>query len=178
MKTFAAAAFVASFLSLVSAQITYENGTFVCASSAPSAFCAGDSLSSNIIIRCTSGIGQPDNCNDNLAGVPPVGVKSFALCYQSSPIAGDGACSFNGIAYPDSGASFPIPGSSQTIFPTGTAAPTYTASGSAVPTPSSNATISLVPSTPTPTLFEGGAGTRSVGWATLLGALGLGAAML
>ncbi|KAI4164319.1 MAG: hypothetical protein LQ342_001965 [Letrouitia transgressa] len=32
--------------------------------------------------------------------------------YQSSPDAGDAACSFNGVAYPDEGASFPISGGS------------------------------------------------------------------
>ena len=26
------------------------------------------------------GVGQPGNCNDNLAGVPPIGVKVFAPC--------------------------------------------------------------------------------------------------
>ncbi|KAI4217043.1 MAG: hypothetical protein LQ351_000351 [Letrouitia transgressa] len=32
--------------------------------------------------------------------------------YQSSSDAGDAACSFNGVAYPDEGASFPISGGS------------------------------------------------------------------
>jgi hypothetical protein len=57
--------------------------------------CAGDSLKTNIIIRCVDGCPQPGNCNDNLAGVPPVGVKVNALCYQDSATAGNAACTFN-----------------------------------------------------------------------------------
>merc|ERR1712014_2528 len=65
---------------LASAQDGYtyneNNGTFTC--SVPNgAFCAGENT--NIIIRCTDGVGQPGNCNDNLAGYPPVGVQP-ALC--------------------------------------------------------------------------------------------------
>ncbi|KAF7507491.1 hypothetical protein GJ744_010422 [Endocarpon pusillum] len=92
-----------------SAQVEYNNGSFVCAE--PDAnYCAGNSLSTNIIIRCTGTEGQPGNCNDNLAGIPPVGVKSSATCYQSSPSAGDAACSFNGIVYPEDGSEpFPVP---------------------------------------------------------------------
>jgi len=98
---------------VVSAQVVNENGEFKCLGAAAGKnFCAGTSLETNIIIRCTGEKGQPGNCNDNLAGVPPVGVKSFAPCFQTSETSGDAACSFNGIAYPDSGEPFPIPGSS------------------------------------------------------------------
>ncbi|CAL3968570.1 unnamed protein product, partial [Diplocarpon coronariae] len=61
------------------------SGKFVCPAENPNgAFCAGDSLSTNIIIRCQDGVGQPGNCNDNLAGYFPYGVQ-FAPCWQSSP---------------------------------------------------------------------------------------------
>lgn len=79
----------------------------------------------------------------SLAGVPPGGLKTNALCkyphvpfassrrvpthshrnkvglqlkllgYQSSTIAGDAACSLDGIVYPQSGSPFPIPGTKQ-----------------------------------------------------------------
>ena len=39
------------------------NNAFICPLSA-NAFCAGMSLTQNIIIRCTNGVGQPGNCND------------------------------------------------------------------------------------------------------------------
>ncbi|KAF2091521.1 hypothetical protein K490DRAFT_52723 [Saccharata proteae CBS 121410] len=108
-------------------------GKFTCALP-NAAYCAGDSLSSNIIIRCSSDSeGQPGNCNDNLAGLTPVGVKEYAPCYQSSNTTGDAVCSFNNVGYPDDGAAFPICG--------GKAAGTITASSSSVastPAPSAS----------------------------------------
>ncbi|KAF3932589.1 hypothetical protein ABW20_dc0107604 [Dactylellina cionopaga] len=134
----------------VSAQLVFtDDGQFQCLGSAAGKnFCAGDSLQTNIIIRCTGTKGQPGNCNDNLAGIPPVGVKSFAPCYQTSNTTGDAACSFNGIAYPDSGNSFPIPGassSSSAVASSSVAAPTYGASSSSVAVPTYGASSSSVP---------------------------------
>lgn len=106
---------LATFTGIASAQVVFDNttSTFQCLGPAAGKdFCAGDSLETNIIIRCSGTTGQPGNCNDNLNGVSPVGVKSSALCYQTSNTTGDAACSFNGIAYPDSGAPFSIPGAS------------------------------------------------------------------
>ncbi|KAF3928619.1 hypothetical protein AA313_de0204959 [Arthrobotrys entomopaga] len=118
---------LAAAAATASAELVFDNGTFKCLGDAAGKnFCAGDSLQTNIIIRCTGETGQPGNCNDNLAGVPPVGVKTFAPCYQTSNTTGDAACSFNGIAYPDSGNSFPIPGASSSS----SAAPTYGGSSS------------------------------------------------
>jgi len=57
--------------------------------------CASDSLKGNILLTCVNGCPQPGNCNDNLAGVPPVGIKSGASCYQDSPTAGNAQCTFN-----------------------------------------------------------------------------------
>lgn len=49
---------------VASAQVTLDNGTYTC--SKPNvAFCAGDSLKTDIIIRCDStGRGQPGRCSD------------------------------------------------------------------------------------------------------------------
>ncbi|PMD60505.1 uncharacterized protein K444DRAFT_394444 [Hyaloscypha bicolor E] len=78
--------FVATYAAVVSAQIEFLNGTIVCPG--PGDFCSG-----NIIIRCGSdGIGQPGNCDDNLAGEPPLGVGN-SNCWETSPTSGDAACS-------------------------------------------------------------------------------------
>ncbi|OBT99851.1 hypothetical protein VE01_02241 [Pseudogymnoascus verrucosus] len=72
-------------------------------------YCAGDSLKTNIIIRCTGLVGQPGNCNDNLAGEPPVGVQP-TLCY--APQLHSAACVKNCIVYGGSGnldGTFPLP---------------------------------------------------------------------
>ncbi|KAF3906888.1 hypothetical protein ABW21_db0209128 [Orbilia brochopaga] len=142
--------------SAVSAQVTFNSGdnTFSCLGAAAGKnFCAGNSLSSNIIIRCTGEKGQPGNCNDNLAGIPPVGVKSAALCWQTSDTSGDANCSFNGTVYPDNGsAPFPIPSgsasSSASVYASSTSSIVYAASSSAVYVPpAGNATTTAGGST-------------------------------
>ncbi|EOD43715.1 hypothetical protein UCRNP2_9566 [Neofusicoccum parvum UCRNP2] len=108
---FLASMFVLSIVDLSRGQYTYNEttGAYTC-STASGAYCGGSSLSTNIIIRCTNFVGQPGNCNDNLAGIKPVGVKPAASCYQTSATSGDAVCSFNGVGYPenDSAAAFPI----------------------------------------------------------------------
>ncbi|KAK6360080.1 hypothetical protein TWF730_006234 [Orbilia blumenaviensis] len=97
----------------VNAELVFNetSGTFQCLGDALNKrFCAGDSLSTNIIIRCNGEVGQPGNCNDNLAGVPPIGVKVGAACWQTSETSGDADCSFNGIVYANDGTTFPVPG--------------------------------------------------------------------
>jgi hypothetical protein len=49
---------------VTTAQVTVNNGTYVC--SKPNVdFCAGDSMKTDIIVRCDSnGIGQPGRCSD------------------------------------------------------------------------------------------------------------------
>ncbi|KAI9747316.1 MAG: hypothetical protein M1815_004316 [Lichina confinis] len=71
-------------------------GRFNCSSSSGN-FCAGDSLQTNCVFRCGSGYGTLGNCNDTLAGRPPIRVKSFASCkgYQTSPTAGDAVCKYD-----------------------------------------------------------------------------------
>lgn len=108
---------VASAAALSSAQVVYNEttGDFLCPGSYPNgAWCAGNSGETNIIIRCTNGVGQPGNCNDNLAGRPPIGVR-FSPCYQPKAEVGDAACSRNCIVYPENGsAPFTIPGCTPT----------------------------------------------------------------
>merc|ERR1712070_52005 len=78
-----------------------NNSTFTC--SVPNgAFCAGENTN---IIRCTDGVGQPGNCNDNLAGYPPEGVNP-TLCVSCGLGQGIAACSKDGIVYGASGAGF------------------------------------------------------------------------
>ncbi|KAL2038203.1 hypothetical protein N7G274_009151 [Stereocaulon virgatum] len=95
---------LAAAAAIASAQVVLNTTTGLVLCPAPGGnYCAGPSLESNIIIRCTGTSGQPGNCWDNLASVPPVGHKLGALCYQSTPTAGDAACSLDGIVYPDHG---------------------------------------------------------------------------
>ena len=87
---------VLSAASLAAAQVTFNETTGVFSCSRPNAaFCAGNSLGTDIIIRCgPTAAGQPGRCGDNLAGQFPQGVGG-ALCFQSSPTAGDAACEKN-----------------------------------------------------------------------------------
>ncbi|MCJ1302451.1 hypothetical protein MMC08_005254 [Hypocenomyce scalaris] len=97
---------------LAGAQVTFlPNGTYSCAIPGGN-YCAGDSLVTNIIIRCVNGVGGAGNCDDNLDGEPPFGLN-YAPCYQSSPTAGDAACSKDGIVYGLNG-TFPVPGTVNT----------------------------------------------------------------
>ena len=91
-----------------------QDGSFTCPGiSKDESYCAGESLSSNIIIRCDAGKGYAGNCNDDLTGVDPPGVKAEALCYQSSSTTGDAACSYGGLVYPlNRSAPYRIPSSS------------------------------------------------------------------
>lgn len=107
---------------VASAQVVYNEttGTFTCPAYNPNgAYCAGNS---NIIIRCNNGVGQPGNCNDNLAGSPPQGVN-YAPCYETSPSAGDAACSKNCIVYAPGG-NFPVPGCTPTYSSSSTTSST------------------------------------------------------
>jgi hypothetical protein len=101
MKSFTTLVLVAS-AALAIAQVTSNpDGTFTCAIP-NAAYCAGGSLTTNIIIRCIGTVGQPGNCDDNLAGEPPFGVNS-SPCWQPSATSGQAACSKNCIVYGGSG---------------------------------------------------------------------------
>jgi len=76
-----------------------STGLSVTCSSDKVSYCVSDSLKSNIIVRCedtSNGLcPTAGNCNDNLAGVPPVGVKTGAVCYQDNAWAGNAQCVYN-----------------------------------------------------------------------------------
>jgi len=153
MKTFAAfALFAASLATAQTAtaggQVTYNSttGVFTCPADNPNgAFCVDASLQSNIIIRCTNGIGQPGNCNDNLSGEPPTGL-SYAPCWETNSTSGDAACSKNCVVYGSSGnynGTFTLPdctpiSSSSSASPTSTSSTASSTSQSATTTPSSS----------------------------------------
>ncbi|KAJ0107407.1 hypothetical protein J7T55_009372 [Diaporthe amygdali] len=66
---------IAASAGLAAAQLNYNSttGKFTCAQP-NQAYCASDSLKTNIIVRCNNdAVGQPGNCNDNLDGEPPIG---------------------------------------------------------------------------------------------------------
>ncbi|KAK3301318.1 uncharacterized protein B0H64DRAFT_438402 [Chaetomium fimeti] len=108
---------------LASAQVKFEDGKYIC-EKADAAFCAGDSMGTDIIIRCNGDkIGVAGRCSNNLAGQPPIG-NHPALCHQSSPTAGDAACEKNCVVYPGSGEPFTLPASECTVD--GGAEPTTT----------------------------------------------------
>ncbi|KAK2034670.1 hypothetical protein LX32DRAFT_689200 [Colletotrichum zoysiae] len=126
MKTSATLVLAAS--ALASAQVVYNSTTGQYTCSRPNvAFCAGDSLATDIIIRCdANGLGQPGRCTDNLAGQFPLGVQP-ALCWQSQPQAGDAACAKNCVVYASQ--PFQLPSSVCTPYATASgagAAPTVT----------------------------------------------------
>lgn len=124
-------------IALAAAQFRFNetDNTFICTKDKGlAAYCAGG----DIIIRCANGIGQPGNCNDNLAGYPPYGNNGLAGCYQTTRMSGDAACTKNGLVYPGSGAadssdtaSFPIPSTTAASTPAGTGVPLATGTGSA-----------------------------------------------
>jgi len=110
-------------------------GTFSCPV-ANGDYCAGDSLSTNIIIRCINGTGFPGNCDDNLDGEFPQG-DSFSPCWAKSPSSGIAACSKNCVVYGGSGDldTFTLPNCVPSVTATtitATATGTATASGSTI----------------------------------------------
>ncbi|RAL61305.1 hypothetical protein DID88_009441 [Monilinia fructigena] len=109
MKSFSTLTIAAAaFAGVASSQVIFNSttGTFSCPI-ANGAYCASSSLEGPIIIRCTNGIGQPGNCNDNLAGFFPFGVN-YAPCWETSDTSGDAACSKNCIVQGGSG-NFNVP---------------------------------------------------------------------
>ncbi|OHE91554.1 hypothetical protein CORC01_13151 [Colletotrichum orchidophilum] len=118
MKTSATLVLAAS--ALASTQVTYNatTGQYIC-SRPNSAFCAGDSFGTDIIIRCdANGRGQPGRCTDNLAGQFPLGVNP-SLCWMSQPYSGDAACEKNCVVYA-SPSPFQLPPSVCTPYASGT----------------------------------------------------------
>lgn len=83
------------------------NGTYTCALE-NGAYCVSASLESNMIIRCTNGIGYASNCDERLADKAPLG-SSYSPCWQASSRSGNAQCSKNGIIYPDGNNTTPYP---------------------------------------------------------------------
>ncbi|KIY00718.1 uncharacterized protein Z520_03383 [Fonsecaea multimorphosa CBS 102226] len=86
---------------LLLACATLAAGQFNC-TQANTAFCetpVSGVTTDYIIYRCfyDTGTATPGNCNDDLADVPPVGLK-YAYCWESSPTAGDAQCTYNCVA--------------------------------------------------------------------------------
>jgi hypothetical protein len=64
MKNTAVLAYMAASAAVASAQVIFnDNGTYTCVK--PNvAYCAGDSLKTDIIVRCVGTVGQPGRCSD------------------------------------------------------------------------------------------------------------------
>ncbi|KAK3360182.1 hypothetical protein B0T25DRAFT_565112 [Lasiosphaeria hispida] len=124
MKNAAILGYLAAAAAVASAQVTLnDDGTYTCKTPG-AAYCAGDSLKTDIIIRCSGTVGQPGRCSNNLAGQEPIG-NHPSLCWQSSVTSGDAACEKNCVVYGSSGnfnGTFTLPASVCT--------PTYTATSS------------------------------------------------
>ncbi|KAJ4306165.1 hypothetical protein N0V88_000961 [Collariella sp. IMI 366227] len=127
MKTTSILGAVLASAAAASAQVKYENGKYTC-EKANVAYCAGDSLGTDIIIRCNADkVGQPGRCSDP------------ALCWQSSPTAGDAACAKNCVVYAgDKIFTLPI----EVCKPTYTATSTLPSSTASVPPTSSSSASS------------------------------------
>ncbi|OAP60094.1 hypothetical protein AYL99_05096 [Fonsecaea erecta] len=121
-------------------------GQFNC-TQANTAFCAtpvSGVTNDNIIFRCfyDTGSASPGNCNDDLADVPPVGLK-YAYCWESSPTAGDAQCTFNCVAVTAAnGTTFYPVGCNGTDSTTTTSTTALSSTG----TPSSSSLSSFGPS--------------------------------
>ncbi|KAI3534244.1 hypothetical protein CABS01_05816 [Colletotrichum abscissum] len=162
MKTSATLVLAAS--ALASAQVTYNatTGQYIC-SRPNSAFCAGDSFATDIIIRCdANGRGQPGRCTNNLAGQFPLGVNP-SLCWMSQPYSGDAACEKNCVVYA-SPSPFQLPPSVCTPYASGTGTgtgyvprPTYPIGPP--PRSSGNGTMTSTAGPSRPTGTGGGGGT-------------------
>ncbi|KAI9742162.1 MAG: hypothetical protein M1818_004062 [Claussenomyces sp. TS43310] len=101
MKSASTGLLLAAFAAAASAQLIVSGSDYTC-TKAGAAYCAGDSLKTNIIVRCDGTVGKAGNCDDNLDGYPPIG-DNYSPCWQSSSTSGDAACSKNGVVYGSSG---------------------------------------------------------------------------
>ncbi|KAL8791526.1 MAG: hypothetical protein Q9195_005854 [Heterodermia aff. obscurata] len=113
---------LAASIALVGAQAIFNptTGDFLCPLG-KTAFCAGTSLETNIIIRCN--VTSPDK-----AAVPRLAfahkVLSNSIGYECSPAAGNAACAFKNIVYPDGGAPFSVADGNAHCNSTNTTLPT------------------------------------------------------
>lgn len=100
-------------------------------------FCAGPSMSQNLVMKCELGMPSPINCIEHTAAQLPLDDYN-ARCFESAPTAGDAGCAKEGTVYPLSGKPFPLPaGSDDSSLPE---IPSLTASAGATtmyPSPAS-----------------------------------------
>ena len=69
-------------------------------------FCVGVSL-----VACQNNVYQnTSSCSEALNGLAPVGVKTGATCWQTSPTSGDAKCALNNTVYPVDAPTFYIAG--------------------------------------------------------------------
>jgi hypothetical protein len=73
MKTTSIISAVLASAAVASAQVKYEDGKYIC-ETPDAAYCAGDSLGTDIIIRCTGTSGQPGRCSN--VSIPPASKHS------------------------------------------------------------------------------------------------------
>ncbi|KAF2171977.1 hypothetical protein M409DRAFT_50582 [Zasmidium cellare ATCC 36951] len=131
MKPSTTAIVTAAGASSASAMVPFFNTTSTQPFHCPSPFglfCAGPSMSQNLLMQCTMGNPSPINCIEHTAAQAPIDDYN-ARCYESAPSAGDAGCAKEGTVYPLSGNPFPLPaGSDDASLPE---TPTLTASAGA-----------------------------------------------
>ncbi|KAL1837566.1 hypothetical protein VTJ49DRAFT_3647 [Mycothermus thermophilus] len=159
MRTLSIVSSVLAAAAVARAGVRYEDGQFICESEDPNAaFCAGDSLGTDIIIRCNGTQGQPGRCSNNLSGQPPIGAIYPARCWQSSDEAGDAACEKNCVVYGDSGNypdTFTLPEDVCTPYYTAPSSSTESLSTASVPSSGVESTTETqTETTTTTTVFE------------------------
>lgn len=69
MRTTSIFGAVLASAAVASAQVKYEDGKFVC-ETPDATYCAGDSLGTDMIIRCTGKVGQPGRCTNVSSHIP------------------------------------------------------------------------------------------------------------
>ncbi|RAQ55151.1 hypothetical protein AFGD_012270 [Aspergillus flavus] len=74
-------------------------------------YCLHGSLQSPEMLSCVSRTkAELRSCNIELARIIPKGYDGWALCYESSPAAGDAICTFNGTGYTRMRSTVEVPG--------------------------------------------------------------------
>ncbi len=63
MKSTSLLSAVLASAAVTSAQVVYQDGKYICGK-ANAAYCGGDSLSTDIIIRCDGTEGRPSRCSN------------------------------------------------------------------------------------------------------------------
>lgn len=63
MKTTSIISAVLASAAVASAQATFQDGKYVCEKE-DAVYCAGDSMGTDIIIRCNGKVGQPGRCSN------------------------------------------------------------------------------------------------------------------